>query len=191
MTNLMRRFAEVVWSSTRPEEQERQRYEAAIDAYAGREVIVDDLQGFQRAESRIAAIEASLNLGDTEAWPLKSDEEIREIVDAVVSGEKLDMVVAKYEESYGDTPRFDALKMAMKPAGSRSKSAHGPQWKTHVTSTSAGWSSRKPCPCAGQRRTSWTGQAGLRTCRPRRLEGGHRGRPTRLRGGTGERPRSR
>ena len=105
MTNLMRLFAEIVWASTRPDEQAKQRYEAAIfDAYAGREVIVDDLKDFERAEARIAAIEASLSLGDTEPWPLKSDEEIREIVDAVVAGEKLDMVVAKYEESYGDTP---------------------------------------------------------------------------------------
>jgi hypothetical protein len=105
MTDLMRLFAEVAWASTRPDEHAKQRYEAAIfDAYAGREVITEDLKDFEREEGRMATIEGTLTMGDTAPWPLKTDEEIAAIVNGMVAGEKLDMIVEKYQESYGDTP---------------------------------------------------------------------------------------
>ena len=105
LTDLMRLFAEIVWASTRPDEQAKQRYEAAIfDAYAGLDVVTEDLVDFEREEGRMAHIEASLTLGDTSPWPLKTDEEIAALVGGMVAGEKLDMIVEKYEESYGDTP---------------------------------------------------------------------------------------
>ncbi|MDP6946112.1 MAG: hypothetical protein QF464_18330, partial [Myxococcota bacterium] len=105
MTDLMRLFAEVVWASTRPGEHAKQRYEAAIfDAYAGREVVVEDLKEFERAEGRIAAIEGSLTLGDTAPWALMTDEQIFDAVEEELAGEKLDMVVQRYRDSYGETP---------------------------------------------------------------------------------------
>ena len=105
MTDLMRLFAEVVWASTRPDEQVKQRYEAAIfDAWAGREVLAEDLQDFERAEGRIAQIESRLDAADTAPWPLKTDQEIYDAIEANLAGEKLDMVVQRYRDSYGDTP---------------------------------------------------------------------------------------
>ncbi|MGB0590229.1 MAG: hypothetical protein ACPGU1_11160 [Myxococcota bacterium] len=105
LTDLMRLFADIVWLSTRPDEYAKQRYEAAMfDAYAGREVVTEDLKDFEREEGRMAHIEGALTMGDTSPWPLKTDEEIAAIVGDMVAGEKLDMIVEKYQESYGDTP---------------------------------------------------------------------------------------
>ncbi len=107
MTELMRTFAEVVWSSTQPGKQAEQRYEAAIfDAWAGREVVVGDLAGFALAEQRIASLESLLELEehDTEPAALWTDEEILARVESSLAGEKLDSVVQRYRDSYGDVP---------------------------------------------------------------------------------------
>ena len=107
MTELMRTFADVVWESTRPDEFAKQRYEAAIfDAWAGREVVVEDLGDFARAEQRIASLETLLELEsqDTTDRPLLTDDEIFERVEANLAGEKLDMVVQRYRDTYGDVP---------------------------------------------------------------------------------------
>ena len=107
MTELMRTFADVVWASTQPAKQALQRYEAAIfDALGGRPVVAADVADFAVAEQRIAAIEAALDveLQDTEPWPLLTDQQIFEEVEADLAGEKLDSVVQRYRDAYGQTP---------------------------------------------------------------------------------------
>ncbi len=107
MTDLMRSFADVVWGETFPAERARQRYEAAIfDALAGRPVALEDLGDFAIAEQRISQYESALELElqDTSPWPLKTDAEIFDEVEAGLAGEKLESVVERYRDAYDHTP---------------------------------------------------------------------------------------
>jgi hypothetical protein len=104
-TNLMRRFADVIFMRTDPGERAKQRYEAAIfDAAGGLEPIPEDFSGFSIAERRIAAIEGLLTMEDTEPKPLMTDEEILEEVENSLAHEKLATVVERYRDTYGMTP---------------------------------------------------------------------------------------
>ncbi len=77
MSHVMRRFADVIYTKTKPDRRAEQRYEAAIfDALAGVDVLEADLGDFEQEESRIAAIEDLLNLADTQPAGLLTDQEI-------------------------------------------------------------------------------------------------------------------
>ncbi|RJO68684.1 MAG: hypothetical protein C4523_07295 [Myxococcales bacterium] len=104
MTELMRIFADLIYSQTAPERQVSRRYEAALfDAMAGRAPIAADLNGFARAEAQMASLESLLTLGDSAPAPLLTDEEILSQSEAYLSS-RSDSVKARYREAYGETP---------------------------------------------------------------------------------------
>ena len=106
MTNLQRRFADVAWAPTNPEQAARQRYDAALfDALGGIPVIKDDLAEFSTEEGRIGHFEAYAVIGETlTSPPLKTDEEIAGIVRAEVEkwqNSPWGDVAPRYEAEYG------------------------------------------------------------------------------------------
>lgn len=104
-TNLQRRFADVIYGRIDPDQQARQRYEAAVfDAVGGLPPIEEDFGDFSVAEGRIATIESMLSLEDTTPQPLKTDAEIRTEVEEALAREKLASVVQRYRDTYGETP---------------------------------------------------------------------------------------
>ena len=104
-TNLMRRFADVIYARTNPGERALQRYEAAVfDALGGITPVAEDFAGFALANQRLQSIENLLEPEETAAAPLKSDAEILSQVEAALAGEKLDSVVQRYRDTYGNTP---------------------------------------------------------------------------------------
>ena len=101
-TNLMRRFADAIFTRTRPDERRKQRYEAAVfDAIGGLPPIQDDFAGFDIAEGRILAIEQLLEMEDTQPKDLMTDVEIKDIVENALAHEKLSSVVQRYHDTYG------------------------------------------------------------------------------------------
>lgn len=106
MTDLMRTFADLLYAQTKPARQQERRYEAALfDGAAGLETISEDFAEFARAESAIGRIEALLDPPEATPRPLLTDEEIRALVDARLSGLS-NSVKQRYAEAYGDTPPF-------------------------------------------------------------------------------------
>ena len=104
MTDLMRRYADLIFSNTAPERRVERYYDAALfDAAGGLEVSLADLNDFARAESQIAHLESLLHMEDTAPAPLLSDEEIRDRVASHLAG-RSDTVRARYRDAYGDSP---------------------------------------------------------------------------------------
>ena len=79
-------------------------YDAA--AYArmyGIDSPLDDFGGFALGDGRGRAIESYLTLGDTAAWPLKTDDEIRASIAAALPGED-PWIQDRYAARFGDSP---------------------------------------------------------------------------------------
>jgi hypothetical protein len=104
MTAMYRTFADLIYGSLNPGEQARRRYEAAlIDAQSGLAVIGTDLGDFATAEQQMARLEAMLDLQDTAAAALMTDEYIATRVQDELSGAS-DPVKKRYQDAYGTTP---------------------------------------------------------------------------------------
>ena len=82
-----RAFADVLYSTTDPVRRAAQRYEAAIsDALGALRVAEEDLEGLSIEEARMARTEGFLEIGEAEAWPLRSDEDLARIVTEGLAG---------------------------------------------------------------------------------------------------------
>ena len=111
MSRVMRRFADVIYSQTKPDRQASQRYEAAVfDALGGLEIDESDLQDFAPEEERIAKIEALLEMVDTQPAPLLTDQEIFDRVEQGLvdlgdhpSG-RSDVIRQRYRDAFGMEP---------------------------------------------------------------------------------------
>lgn len=104
LTALYRFFGQLLWAQTKPGQLAERLYSAALfDASAGLEVNAADLGDYGRAEWNMARLEQMLELPDTPAEPLKSDEEILGIVENDLAA-KSASVKARYLEHYGPTP---------------------------------------------------------------------------------------
>ncbi len=124
-TNLMRRFADVIYARTRPDERTRQRYEAAVfDAIGGLSTVLDDFSGFTQEEGRINSIEQLLNMSDTQPKALMTDEEIKAQVEAALAGEKLTSVVQRYRDTYGEDPPVRRVN-----GGYEARTSVDPEWR--------------------------------------------------------------
>ena len=104
MTDLMRRYADIIYTTINPARRVEKYYEAALfDAAGGLAVDLETLADFERAEGQMRHIESLLTMDDTAPAPLVSDEEIRQQIEAHLAG-RSDSVKARYAETYGDTP---------------------------------------------------------------------------------------
>ena len=104
LTDLMRRFATLLYAQTDPSRLADRLYEAALfDAQGGREIDAAELGTFAPAETQIARIEAMLELEDTPPDPLLTDAEILQRVEDRLSGAS-GTVQQRYLEHYGETP---------------------------------------------------------------------------------------
>ena len=108
MTVVMREFGDLVYAAERPEQQARQRFEAAMfDALAGGEYIVEDFANLELEEQRNRQMESFGEMEDTSPWALVTDEEILERVEAKVTREEdrpWGNVVERYRTAYGEEP---------------------------------------------------------------------------------------
>ncbi len=81
LTDLMRRFADVIYGALKPNKQAEQRYDAAIfDALAGREVIAADLGAFEPEEVQMARAEALLDFPAATPKKLYTDDELLKMI---------------------------------------------------------------------------------------------------------------
>ena len=104
LTDLMRRFAEIIYTRHSPASLAGRRYEAALfEGWGGLEVPLDDLGDFAVDEHYIAITEALLRVPDTRPPLLREDTEIFDLVEGELAG-KSDAVQARYREHYGDVP---------------------------------------------------------------------------------------
>jgi hypothetical protein len=102
MTALMRRYADIIYTTIDPARRVQKHYEAALfDANGGLAVDPAELDGFAHAESQAAWLDSLLVLPDTQPWPLMTDEEIRQqVMDKLAT--RSDSVKARYAAAYGD-----------------------------------------------------------------------------------------
>jgi hypothetical protein len=105
MADLMRLFADIIYTQTNPSRLVRRMYEAALfDGWGGLDAIpTDDLDDFSIAESHIANIESWLEIQDTQPAALLTDEEIEARVTSHLEG-RSETVKQRYQDAYGDTP---------------------------------------------------------------------------------------
>lgn len=111
LTQLLRDFADILYTQTAPDERASQRYEAAVfDALVGNNADLADLGTFDREDARLAAIEGLLTLGDTAPWALFDDAGIQAIADQALlnlgdhpSG-RSDAIRARYAAAFGGEP---------------------------------------------------------------------------------------
>ncbi|MCB9730775.1 MAG: hypothetical protein H6746_20050 [Deltaproteobacteria bacterium] len=81
LTDLMRRFADILYGERKPEKRASQRYEAAIfDAMAGREVVASDLGEFEPEDARMARAEGLLQIPEAQPVKLYTDEELLQLI---------------------------------------------------------------------------------------------------------------
>jgi hypothetical protein len=81
LTNLMRRFADVIYGALKPEKQADQRYAAAIfDGLAGRDVVMADVGTFEPEETYMARAEALLDFPVGVPAKLHTDEELLKMI---------------------------------------------------------------------------------------------------------------
>jgi hypothetical protein len=126
-TNLMRSFADVIYTRTAPERRAGQYYDAAVfDAIGGNHAVPADFQGFATAERRIAAIEGLLNMDDTEPAPLLTNEEILARVEQALAGEKRESVVRRYRDAYGSIP---PVRLNRAGDGYEARTSRDPVWR--------------------------------------------------------------
>ncbi len=110
LTDIMRRFADVIYSAKKPERQAEQRYEAAIfDALAGREANAADLGDFGIEEARVAGAEALLSVPESQPVALYTDEQLLKLVTDGLAGledksgpGRSDAIRARYAATYPD-----------------------------------------------------------------------------------------
>jgi hypothetical protein len=110
LSDLMRRFADIIYGALKPEQQARQRYDAALfDAMAGREVVAADLGEFEPEEERLARLEGLLSLPDTTPAKLRTDEELLQMItDGLANLEdksgpgRSEAIRKRYVETYPD-----------------------------------------------------------------------------------------
>lgn len=103
MTGLMRRYADIIYTTIDPVQRVQKHYQAALfDANGGLPTDLAELDGFAHAEAQMAYAESLLTMPDTQPWPLLSDEEIRQqVMDALAT--RSESVKARYAAAYGDT----------------------------------------------------------------------------------------
>ena len=104
LVDLMRYFAELLYTQTQPDRLAERLYEAALfDAKGGRAVDLAELNDFARAEYQMGRMEGMLDLEDTSPAPLLTDDEIKAVIDERLAGAS-DSARQRYIEHYGDTP---------------------------------------------------------------------------------------
>jgi len=104
ITQTMRMFGDLMYASTDPNGLAEKYYEAGLLAAAGGlDVPLEEMNGFARAEWHIAHLESLPDMPDTATAPLKTDEEILQIVQNELSGES-GSVKQRYQDAYGETP---------------------------------------------------------------------------------------
>jgi hypothetical protein len=105
LTHLMRVFADIIYTQTRPDRlAERLAQAALFDGWAGLDSTPrEDLADFASLEGQTAAIEGWPAMADTQPAPLLTDEELRAEVTREFEGEG-DAVKQRYTDAYGDTP---------------------------------------------------------------------------------------
>jgi hypothetical protein len=104
MADLMRRYADIIYTTVNPARRVEKYYIAALfEAAGGLAVELEHLDGFARAEGQMQHIESLLTMPDTSPAALLSDEEIRQQIEAHLAG-RSDTVKARYAATYGDTP---------------------------------------------------------------------------------------
>ncbi len=102
LTELMRRFADTIYTRTNPGQLTHRQYEAALfDAAGGLEPIVEHLGDFAGPEGQLATIESQLQLADTALLPLLTDEELATKITSHLAG-RSETVKARYAAEYGD-----------------------------------------------------------------------------------------
>lgn len=103
MTDLSRIFADMIFGNVSPAEQAHKRYlTALLDAQAGLTASAADLGDFAGAEQQMSRLEAVMDLADTPAATLLTDEEIALRIDNELSG-KSSEVVTRYRDAWGTT----------------------------------------------------------------------------------------
>jgi hypothetical protein len=110
MDDLVRGMADILYTTTSPDQRASQRYEAArLDGLAGLHPPADDLGDLALEEARMARLEALLAGGDTPAWELVDDDALRARVQGRLdelagSGDAWDQAVHdRYVDAFGDT----------------------------------------------------------------------------------------
>ncbi|MBW1808238.1 MAG: hypothetical protein JRJ87_08590 [Deltaproteobacteria bacterium] len=105
LADLMRLFADIIYTQTQPDRLAMRMYQAALfDGWGGLESIpLVDLADFTIAESQIAYIESWLEMQDTQPAALLTDEEILDRVASHLEG-RSETVKLRYQDAYGDTP---------------------------------------------------------------------------------------
>lgn len=111
MTEGMRVQGDLIWSNIAPERAAAQRFSAALlDALGGAEVETDDLGDFAIEEARLTHIEGLLTMPDTAPDPLRTDDEILEMVEGRVTALGEDKagwsqtLFQRYRDAYGMEP---------------------------------------------------------------------------------------
>lgn len=104
MTDLSRTFADLIYGNISPETQAHKRYlTALIDGQAGLVPSATDLGDFAPAEQQMSRLEGVLDLQDTPAAVLLTDEQIAQQVHDTLSG-KSSQVQTRYTNAWGTTP---------------------------------------------------------------------------------------
>jgi hypothetical protein len=104
LAQLVRLFGKLVWEHTDPAALAERVYEVALlEAEGGFGVPLPDFNAFARAEAQIAYVESLPDMPDTQPAALRTDEEIKQLVDAELAG-KSGSVQQRYKDAYGDVP---------------------------------------------------------------------------------------
>jgi len=103
-TRLMRTFADLMYSKTKPAQKAEKYYHAALfEAWVGLEASLPELSAFANAESHIAWLEQMLDMPETVSAPLMTDDEILAKVQDRLAGAS-ETAKKRYSQAYGDVP---------------------------------------------------------------------------------------